>query len=252
MREWLARAFNAPRDPAWTADGMISEIWQPISPATGALDAFQWRVPVEATEPHSKELISQKIEELVQLGVGSETILEEVKPENVEQAAIKTITPAKPAETQPTAASSDAKEQTLEAKIIEVDQSKQTTIAKTLANTARKADVQIEKKPSKNRDKPKNNTTKTLEKKTKNKGTNAAKSKPKLASSQADNIDKVAPQVASSNDALQTSTKNQNKTALKPATKAKKSSPSVEAKIFVPPHAPDDPGPGPDTVNEKL
>lgn len=51
VREWLARAVNAPRDPAWTADGIISETWQPVSPVTGALDAFQWRVPVEAAEP---------------------------------------------------------------------------------------------------------------------------------------------------------------------------------------------------------
>src|SRR5690606_19677364 len=50
VREWLARAVNAPRDPAWTADGVVSEQWQPRSPVTGALDAFQWRVPVELAE----------------------------------------------------------------------------------------------------------------------------------------------------------------------------------------------------------
>ena len=45
VREWLARAVNAPRDPAWTADGVVSDTWLPVSPVTGALDAFQWRVP---------------------------------------------------------------------------------------------------------------------------------------------------------------------------------------------------------------
>ncbi|UYN98697.1 MAG: heme biosynthesis protein HemY [Devosia sp.] len=45
-REWLARAVRAPRDPAWTADGMISDEWEPISPVTGRLDAFEWKVPV--------------------------------------------------------------------------------------------------------------------------------------------------------------------------------------------------------------
>ena len=50
VREWLARAVNAPRDPAWTADGVVSDHWAPISPVTGALDAFRWRVPVEATD----------------------------------------------------------------------------------------------------------------------------------------------------------------------------------------------------------
>ncbi len=49
VREWLARAVTAPRDPAWTADGMVSDSWAPISPVTGALDAFQWKVPLEAT-----------------------------------------------------------------------------------------------------------------------------------------------------------------------------------------------------------
>lgn len=45
-REWLARAVRAPKDPAWTADGLISDEWEPISPVTGRLDAFEWRVPV--------------------------------------------------------------------------------------------------------------------------------------------------------------------------------------------------------------
>jgi len=44
-REWIARAVNAAPDPAWTAEGHISERWLPVSPG-GKLDAFQWRVPV--------------------------------------------------------------------------------------------------------------------------------------------------------------------------------------------------------------
>ena len=47
MRDWLSRAVRAPRDPAWTADGYISENWAPISPISGKLDAFEWKVPVE-------------------------------------------------------------------------------------------------------------------------------------------------------------------------------------------------------------
>jgi HemY protein len=49
-REWLARAVRAPRDPAWTADGMVSDEWEPISPVTGRLDAFEWKVPMIATQ----------------------------------------------------------------------------------------------------------------------------------------------------------------------------------------------------------
>jgi HemY protein len=47
IRQWLSKAVRAPRDPAWVADGYISERWAPISPVTGRLDAFEWKVPVE-------------------------------------------------------------------------------------------------------------------------------------------------------------------------------------------------------------
>src|SRR4029453_1608963 len=45
-REWTARAVRAERDPAWTADGFVSDRWLPVSPVTGRLDAFQWKVPL--------------------------------------------------------------------------------------------------------------------------------------------------------------------------------------------------------------
>jgi len=45
-REWMGRALNAARDPAWTADGYVSDRWLPVSPVTGRLDAFEWKVPV--------------------------------------------------------------------------------------------------------------------------------------------------------------------------------------------------------------
>lgn len=47
VREWLARASRAPRDPAWLADGVIADRWAPVSPVTGRLDAFVWGTPVE-------------------------------------------------------------------------------------------------------------------------------------------------------------------------------------------------------------
>ncbi|HEY6629932.1 MAG TPA: heme biosynthesis protein HemY [Rhizobiaceae bacterium] len=47
VRQYLAKALRAPRDPAWVADGFVSERWAPVSPVTGKLDAFEWRVPVE-------------------------------------------------------------------------------------------------------------------------------------------------------------------------------------------------------------
>jgi HemY protein len=46
-REWLGRGMRAPPDPKWTADGVVSDQWQAVSPVTGELGAFQWKVPVE-------------------------------------------------------------------------------------------------------------------------------------------------------------------------------------------------------------
>ena len=51
-REWLGRALRAPRDPAWVADGVASDVWAPVSPVTGQLDAFVWKLPIEENRPH--------------------------------------------------------------------------------------------------------------------------------------------------------------------------------------------------------
>ncbi|PZU93329.1 MAG: heme biosynthesis protein HemY [Chelatococcus sp.] len=48
VREWLARATRAQRDPAWVADGLVSDVWMPVSPVSGRLDAFVWSVPPAA------------------------------------------------------------------------------------------------------------------------------------------------------------------------------------------------------------
>jgi HemY protein len=63
VREWLARAIRAPRDPLWTADGFVSEHWAPISPVTGRLDAFQWKVPVERIGGEDSPLIEARAED---------------------------------------------------------------------------------------------------------------------------------------------------------------------------------------------
>jgi HemY protein len=47
IREWLSRAVRAPRDATWVADGFVSDHWAPVSPVTGRLDAFEWKVPPE-------------------------------------------------------------------------------------------------------------------------------------------------------------------------------------------------------------
>jgi HemY protein len=51
VRDWLARAVRAPRDPNWVADGQVFEAWAPVSPVSGKLDAFEWKVPAERLGP---------------------------------------------------------------------------------------------------------------------------------------------------------------------------------------------------------
>lgn len=103
VREWLARAVNAPRDPAWTADGIVSETWAPISPVSGVLDAFEWRVPVEEMEKPEAAIVSKRIEALVPLGVAEETRLARSRPLREMQAA-----DAEPIDVAPTAATDPA------------------------------------------------------------------------------------------------------------------------------------------------
>jgi HemY protein len=67
VREWLARAANAARDPAWTADGVVSDQWRPVSPVTGTLDAFQWRPPVDTSRDQSANALAARVEALMAL-----------------------------------------------------------------------------------------------------------------------------------------------------------------------------------------
>ncbi|WP_315781155.1 MULTISPECIES: heme biosynthesis HemY N-terminal domain-containing protein [unclassified Bradyrhizobium] len=56
-REWTLRAVRARHDPAWTADGYVSDQWRPISPVTGRLDAFQWQTPVASLPSERNSVI---------------------------------------------------------------------------------------------------------------------------------------------------------------------------------------------------
>ena len=64
-REWLARAVRAPRDPAWTADGHISRVWLPVSPVSGELGGFKWKVPVEGIAYQDPEAATQEHDDTV-------------------------------------------------------------------------------------------------------------------------------------------------------------------------------------------
>ena len=62
-REWLARAVRAPRDRAWIADGYVSDRWLPVSPVTGAVDAFEWKAPVDAIGRGDDTLLIEELPE---------------------------------------------------------------------------------------------------------------------------------------------------------------------------------------------
>ena len=131
IREWLARAVNAPRDPAWTADGFVADRWMPVSPVSGALDAFQWRVPVEAVEKSEADVLASKLEELVALGVARP----DVEPDEERVPVIPARTVEVKAEPKPVAAKEAA--QRLEPEMPEVEAGKEATAKQgSVPNTA--------------------------------------------------------------------------------------------------------------------
>jgi HemY protein len=105
-REWLARAVRAPRDRAWIADGYVSDRWLPVSPVTGAVDAFEWKAPVDAIGRGDDTLL---IEEMEPPRDASAMVPPEVAPPEKgpppPEAAMVDVTPAahkeKPSEEKP-------------------------------------------------------------------------------------------------------------------------------------------------------
>lgn len=67
-RAWLTRAVHAPRDRAWVADGFVSDHWAPLSPITGRLDAFEWKLPPEDALGPITEAIDEADEALAVSG----------------------------------------------------------------------------------------------------------------------------------------------------------------------------------------
>jgi HemY protein len=54
--------MRAPSDPAWTADGIVTDRWMPVSPVSGRLDAFQWKVPLAEIAAEREKIDSDVIE----------------------------------------------------------------------------------------------------------------------------------------------------------------------------------------------
>jgi HemY protein len=104
-RAWTLRAVRALHDPAWTADGYVSDRWRPVSPVTGRLDAFQWQTPVAALPSDKGPAIESSPFEEAMLASRRIELPKEVpsapptKP--VEPVAEKPVETAKPVEPAP-------------------------------------------------------------------------------------------------------------------------------------------------------
>ncbi|MEM6665427.1 MAG: heme biosynthesis HemY N-terminal domain-containing protein [Pseudomonadota bacterium] len=111
-RSWIARAATAPRDAMWTADGHVSETWIPVSPITGQLDAFEWKVPVERlnapapledddlTDGDLTETPAQEDPKVVDLKPAAPEA--SAKPPQPAKPVVETAKPADPVKTEPT------------------------------------------------------------------------------------------------------------------------------------------------------
>lgn len=106
-REWMAKALRAPRDPAWTAEGQVSPVWLPVSPATGKLDAFSWSVPVaELGGPvlHVDDVLADAAEPvapIIEAMPVVEASAESAKPTEVAPSASENVTELRPRRAKP-------------------------------------------------------------------------------------------------------------------------------------------------------
>jgi HemY protein len=105
VREWLARAVGAARDPAWIADGVAYERWSPVSPTTGQLDAMRWGVPeAVASDKAAATALAAKLEAMLGLGAtGAEAPAAPSAPEPVVMPAPTQAAGGAPANVEPPA-----------------------------------------------------------------------------------------------------------------------------------------------------
>jgi HemY protein len=94
-RAWTLRAVRALHDPAWTADGYVSDRWRPVSPVTGRLDAFQWQTPVAALPSDKAGAIESSAFEEAMLATPRRAVVLE-PPKDVNEPAAEPIAPAGP------------------------------------------------------------------------------------------------------------------------------------------------------------
>jgi len=95
-RAWTLRAVRALHDPAWTADGYVSDRWRPVSPVTGRLDAFQWQTPVAALPSDKAGAIESSAFEEAMLATPRRAVVLE-PPKDITEPAAEPIVPVAPA-----------------------------------------------------------------------------------------------------------------------------------------------------------
>ena len=216
VREWLARAVRAPRDAVWMADGVVSNDWAPISPVTGALDAFEWRVPPDQSRAGFADTL---FDEVSALGQELEGVARKVTEAEIVEPAVKDAGSAQPLTITVTA--------------------QDVPPAKKSAQPAKKPDEKppvaeapkVAASPPPNPAKARADAPDKAEKRAPDGGKPAAAPTGDLAAA-------VSQQLASPASAP-------------PAPLAQpKPLPKVETKIFVPDRPPDDPGPNPADLDE--
>ena len=92
-RAWTLRAVRALHDPAWTADGYVSDRWRPVSPVTGRLDAFQWQTPVAALPSDKGEAIESSPFEEAMLATPRRAVVLEPPPAVASEPAAEPASP---------------------------------------------------------------------------------------------------------------------------------------------------------------
>jgi HemY protein len=94
-RGWMARALHAAPDPQWTADGYVSDRWLPVSPVSGRLDAFEWRVPLTGVTNHAPVIEPEPLPDTEQIEASPKQIEADQAPQEESQAP-PAPTPAAP------------------------------------------------------------------------------------------------------------------------------------------------------------
>ncbi len=126
VREWMARAMRATSDPVWTADGVVSDRWLPVSP-NGRLDGYQWRLP------------------LAEIGV-SRPVIEVTPPSAVAPIEIEAVESPPPLAPAPEPKAESKPEEKAEAKVDAKAEEKPMPARKS-AKAAAKAEPKPESKP---------------------------------------------------------------------------------------------------------